>query len=67
MPLQPWMKLISVDDHLIEQPLVWVDRRDEARERLGAEIQSESAPWRPSAATPGRGRGYSCASGDCPR
>jgi hypothetical protein len=42
MPLQPWMKLISVDDHLIEPPLVWVDRRDEARERLAAEIQSES-------------------------
>jgi hypothetical protein len=23
MPLQPWMKLISVDDHLIEHPMVW--------------------------------------------
>ncbi|MFE4963770.1 amidohydrolase family protein [Streptomyces sp. NPDC056660] len=26
MPLQPWMKLISVDDHLIEHPMVWQDR-----------------------------------------
>jgi hypothetical protein len=43
MPLQPWMKLISVDDHLIEHPLVWEDRSDEARERLVAEVESESA------------------------
>jgi hypothetical protein len=26
MPLQPAMKLISVDDHLIEHPKVWTDR-----------------------------------------
>jgi Amidohydrolase len=26
MPLQPSMKLISVDDHLIEHPKVWADR-----------------------------------------
>jgi predicted TIM-barrel fold metal-dependent hydrolase len=26
MPLQPWMKLLSVDDHLIEPPGVWQDR-----------------------------------------
>lgn len=26
MPLQPWMKLISTDDHLIEHPGVWSDR-----------------------------------------
>jgi predicted TIM-barrel fold metal-dependent hydrolase len=26
MPLQPHMKLISVDDHLIEHPRVWADR-----------------------------------------
>jgi hypothetical protein len=43
MPQQPWMKLISVDDHLIEHPLVWEDRSDEARERLVAEVESESA------------------------
>jgi hypothetical protein len=43
MPLQPWMKLISVDDHLIEHPLVWEDRRNGSRDRLAAEIESESA------------------------
>jgi hypothetical protein len=26
VPLQPWMELISVDDHLIEHPKVWSDR-----------------------------------------
>lgn len=26
MPLQPWMKLLSTDDHVIEHPRVWVDR-----------------------------------------
>ena len=26
MPLQPHMKLLSVDDHLIEHPKVWTDR-----------------------------------------
>src|SRR3954467_14487330 len=26
MPLQPWMQLISVDDHLIEHPKVGTDR-----------------------------------------
>ncbi|SDG37769.1 Amidohydrolase [Pseudonocardia oroxyli] len=26
MPLQPHMKMISVDDHLIEHPTVWTDR-----------------------------------------
>ncbi|MEV4235345.1 MULTISPECIES: amidohydrolase family protein [unclassified Nocardia] len=26
MPLQPWMKLLSTDDHLIEPPRLWVDR-----------------------------------------
>lgn len=39
MPLQPWMKLISVDE--------WTDQgllsRKEARERLAAEIDAESA------------------------
>ena len=44
MPLQSWTNVISVDDHLIEHPLAWRDRlpRDEARERLAAEIESES-------------------------
>lgn len=26
MPLQPWMKLLSTDDHLIEPPGLWLDR-----------------------------------------
>jgi hypothetical protein len=43
MPLQPWMKLTSVADHLIDHSLVWEDRSSEARERLAAEIESESA------------------------
>ena len=45
MPLQPWTNVISVDDHLIEHPLAWRHSRprDEARERLAAEIESESA------------------------
>ena len=45
MPLQPRTNVISVDDHLIEHRPAWHDRppRDEARERLAAEIESESA------------------------
>ena len=45
MPLQPWTNVISVDDHLIENPSAWPDRhpRGEAREQLAAEIESESA------------------------
>jgi hypothetical protein len=43
MPLQPWMNLTSVADHRIEHPLVREDRSGEARERLAAEIESESA------------------------
>ena len=43
MPRQPWMKSVSVADHLIAHPLVWEDREVEARERLAAEVESESA------------------------
>ena len=46
MPLQPWKKLIPIDDHLTEHPLVWQGRlldRHEERRRLAAEIESESA------------------------
>ncbi len=45
MPLQTWTNVISVDDRLIEHPPAWHDRlpRGEARERLAAEIESESA------------------------
>jgi predicted TIM-barrel fold metal-dependent hydrolase len=38
MPLQPWMKLISVDDHLIEHPMVWQDRLPEKYRELGPRI-----------------------------
>jgi hypothetical protein len=34
MPLQDYMKIISVDDHLIEHPRVWQDRLPQSlRER----------------------------------
>jgi hypothetical protein len=57
MPLQPWTNVISVDDHLIDRPPAWHDRlpRGEARERLAAEIESESAALAALGAGP-RGR-----------
>ncbi|MFF1732096.1 amidohydrolase family protein [Streptomyces sp. NPDC058247] len=38
MPLQPWMKLISVDDHLIEHPRVWQDRLPAKYREMGPRI-----------------------------
>ncbi|GAA1851379.1 amidohydrolase family protein [Pseudonocardia ailaonensis] len=38
MPLQPEMKLISVDDHLVEHPMVWQDRLPEAYKEAGPKI-----------------------------
>jgi hypothetical protein len=38
MPLQPEMKLISVDDHLIEHPNVWQDRLPAAYKEAGPKI-----------------------------
>ncbi|HEX3842157.1 MAG TPA: amidohydrolase family protein [Acidimicrobiales bacterium] len=38
MPLQPHMKLISVDDHLIEPPGVWQDRLPAADREAGPRI-----------------------------
>lgn len=38
MPLQDWMKIISVDDHVIEHPLVWRDRLSEAHREQGPQI-----------------------------
>lgn len=38
MPLQDWMKIISVDDHVIEHPLVWQDRLSEAHREQGPQI-----------------------------
>ncbi|OMC13095.1 amidohydrolase [Mycolicibacter heraklionensis] len=38
MPLQDWMKVISVDDHVIEHPLVWQDRLPESQREQGPQI-----------------------------
>ena len=38
MPLQPWMKLISVDDHVIEHPRVWTDRLPKKYQEAGPRI-----------------------------
>ncbi|RSN64336.1 amidohydrolase family protein [Actinomadura sp. WAC 06369] len=38
MPLQPWMKLLSTDDHLIEPPHVWTDRLPERYREEGPRI-----------------------------
>ncbi len=38
MPLQDWMKIISVDDHVIEHPLVWQDRLPQALREQGPQI-----------------------------
>ncbi|WP_109526585.1 MULTISPECIES: amidohydrolase family protein [Nocardia] len=50
MPLQPWMKLVSVDDHLIEHPMVWQDRLPEKWKPVGPRIvERELIPGRPPA------------------
>ncbi len=38
MPLQDWMQIISVDDHLIEHPKVWTDRLPEKYKEDGPQI-----------------------------
>ncbi len=38
MPLQDWMKIISVDDHVIEHPRVWQDRLAEQDRVAGPQI-----------------------------
>jgi predicted TIM-barrel fold metal-dependent hydrolase len=38
MPLQDWMKIISVDDHVIEHPRVWQDRLPDAYRDAGPQI-----------------------------
>jgi len=38
MPLQPWMKLLSTDDHLIEHPRVWTDRLPKRFQDAGPRI-----------------------------
>lgn len=44
MPLQPWMKLVSVDDHLIEHPTVWADRLPTRYREAGPRIVEEPSP-----------------------
>src|SRR5882724_3126497 len=39
MPLQDHMKLISVDDHLIEPPGVWQDRLSARHRELGPRVE----------------------------
>jgi predicted TIM-barrel fold metal-dependent hydrolase len=41
MPLQDHMKIISVDDHLIEHPRVWTDRLPEKYQQVGPHVVSE--------------------------
>ncbi|TDC91584.1 amidohydrolase family protein [Actinomadura sp. 7K507] len=44
MPLQPWMKLLSVDDHLIEPPHVWSDRLPAKFREAGPVIVDQPRP-----------------------
>lgn len=43
MPLQPHMNLLSVDDHLIEPPSVWVDRLPKKYQEFGPRIVEEES------------------------
>lgn len=42
MPLQPWMKLLSTDDHLIEPPRLWSDRLPARYREAGPRIVEQS-------------------------
>ncbi|MFQ6396278.1 amidohydrolase family protein [Nocardia sp. KC 131] len=42
MPLQPWMKLLSTDDHLIEPPRLWTDRLPAKYREAGPRIIEQS-------------------------
>jgi predicted TIM-barrel fold metal-dependent hydrolase len=42
MPLQPWMKLLSTDDHLVEPPLLWENRLPAKFRDAGPRIVEES-------------------------
>ena len=44
MPLQPWMKLVSTDDHLIEPPTLWTDRLPKKWHAMGPRIVKEPQP-----------------------
>jgi predicted TIM-barrel fold metal-dependent hydrolase len=43
VPLQDHMKIISVDDHLIEHPRVWTDRLPESLQERGPRIVEDEA------------------------
>ena len=78
MPLQDYMKLVSVDDHLIEHPRVWLDRLPKADHERGpriietekgsqvwtyqGEIYPTSGSTRSPARIPATGAGIRCAS-----
>lgn len=49
MPLQPWMKLLSTDDHLIEHPAVWSDRLPEKYRETGPRIVEQPRAGGPPA------------------
>ena len=49
MPLQPWMKLLSTDDHLIEHPRVWSDRLPAKYQEAGPRIVERRGRGRPPA------------------
>src|SRR6202022_1288738 len=55
VPLQPWMELISVDDHLIEHPKVWSDRLPTKYLEPGPKIIEGE---RPDTGQSGRGGDY---------
>jgi hypothetical protein len=42
MPLLPWMKLLSTDDHLIEHPRVWTDRLPKKYQETSPRIVEQS-------------------------
>ncbi|MBE9373296.1 amidohydrolase [Saccharopolyspora sp. HNM0983] len=42
MPLQPWMKLLSTDDHLIEPPSLWSDRLPKKYQEQAPRIVEQS-------------------------
>ncbi|HVW42020.1 MAG TPA: amidohydrolase family protein [Amycolatopsis sp.] len=44
MPLQPWMKLVSTDDHLIEHAGVWQDRLPAKYREQGPQIIEQAGP-----------------------
>lgn len=43
MPFQSYMKIISVDDHIIEHPRVWADRLPQKYKSLGPQVVTEDA------------------------